>query len=79
MKAVMKSVNDEWRDEITDDQHRRFLFQLQHGLLLALLECGSISVYEYRGAVKRLQQRLKLKEEGDDADQICLLLPRLDQ
>ena len=79
MKAVTENENGQWDDEITDDRHRQFLFQLQHGLLLALLERGSINQHEYKSAVKRLHMKLKIRKQGGEADQVRLLLPRLDQ
>ena len=44
-------------EEITEENHFKFLYELQRALLLALYEWGRLSGMEYRLAEEKLKQQ----------------------
>ena len=57
----------EYNEPITKDNNYEFLYQLQHTLLLALRELGTLSPMQHRHAQERLKkqrrERAKRKQE----------------
>lgn len=47
--------------QITPDADAAFLYQLQHGLLLALKDQGKLNVMQYRYAAEKLCQQEKIQ------------------
>lgn len=73
-------LTDNQEDEpVLREQHQLFQFRLCNGILLALMECGSISLFQYRSAESTLRKKLNIKIKEDETDQVRLLLPRFDQ
>lgn len=63
---VKKYARLTWIDndhQIASDSDAEFLYQLQHGILMALKEQGYLHVAQYREAAAKLRQQAKSHEK----------------
>ena len=67
-RSVLQHIEN--NEAITNETHYEFLFHLEHALLLALREHGTLTAMQYRRAEERLTQQRRdrakrLQEEGN--------------